>query len=144
VSRNLREAIADWLMVLGAAVLVLSLFLVWSHQLPAHWRPVIALRGVPRDPTGWQVYSVADVYLALVAAALLFVAFVGTRRARLVALLPLGIALAFVIHAAAVPPTNGLALALLTSHPRSGSGETVALVALGLGALGLAVSFTAD
>src|SRR5579859_5692357 len=106
-------------MVLGAAVLVLSLFLVWSHQLPAQWRSVIALRAVPRDPTGWQVYSVADVYLAVVAAALVFVAFLGTRMARLVALVPVLVALAFVIRASDVPPTNGVALALLSSHPRS-------------------------
>ncbi len=28
----MREAIADWLMVLGAPSLLLSLFLTWSHQ----------------------------------------------------------------------------------------------------------------
>ena len=67
MSRAVREAVADWLMLLAALVLVLSLFLTWSHQFPVQLRGVIALRGVPRDPTGWQVYSVADVCLALVA-----------------------------------------------------------------------------
>jgi hypothetical protein len=143
VSRTLREAIADWLMLLGAAALLLSLFLVWSHQVPAQWRSVIALRGVPRDPTGWQVYSVADVYLTVVAAALVLVAFVGTRKARLVALVPVGVALAFVIRAADVAPTNGVAL-IGAGHPSTGSGETVALVALGVALAGLAISFTAD
>lgn len=131
-------------MLLGAAVLVLSLFLVWSHQVPAVLRGVVALRAVPRDPTGWQVYSVADVCLALVASTLVFVAFLGTRRARVAALVPVGIALAFVVRAMSVPPTNGVGLAFLTNHARSGTGETVALVALGVGVVGLALSFTAD
>jgi hypothetical protein len=144
VSKALREAIADWLMLLGAVVLLLSLFLTWSHQLPAHWRGLVELRGVPRDPTAWQVYSVADVCLALVAAALVFVSFLGTRRARLAAVGAVGVALAFVVRATDVPPTNGVGLALLTNHPHSGPGETVALVALGLGIAGLALSFTAD
>jgi hypothetical protein len=144
VSRALKEAVADWLMLLAAVVLVLSLFLAWSHQFPVALREVVALRGVPRDPTGWQVYSVADVCLAVVAGTLVFVAFLGTRRARLVALVPVGIALAFVVRAMSVPPTNGVGLAFVTNHARSGTGETVALVALGVGVVGLMLSFTAD
>jgi hypothetical protein len=141
VSKALREAIADWLMLLGAAALLVSLFLAWSHQSPPD---LVALRGVPRDPTAWQVYSVADVLLALVTATLVFVAFLGTRIARLVAIVPVGIAMAFVVRASSVPPTNGVALALLTNHPRGGTGETVALVGLGVALAGLALSFTAD
>jgi len=144
LSRAFREAVADWMMLLGAVVLVLSLFLVWSHQFPAPLRGVLALRGVPRDPTGWQVYSAADVCLAMVAATLVFVAFLGTRRARLVALVPVGIAMAFVVRAMSVPPTNGVGVAFLSNHPTSAAGETVALIALGLGMAGLALSFTAD
>jgi hypothetical protein len=139
-------------MVLGALVLLISLFLTWSHQLSPAFRAQFAgtpaLIGVPRAPTAWQVYSIADVGLALVVAMLLGVAFVGTRRARLLALIPIGIALAFVIHAASVPPTNGVALVLppggVPDHPASGAGETVALVALGTAVAGLALSFTAD
>jgi hypothetical protein len=152
VSRALRETIADWLMVLGAVVLFISLFLTWSHQLPPAFRAQFAgtpaLAGVPRTPTAWQVYSVADVCLALVVAVLLAVAFVGTRRARLLVLLPVGVALAFTVHAAGVPPTNGVALALpagaVADHATSGAGETVALFALGTALAGLALSFTAD
>jgi hypothetical protein len=142
VSKTLREAIADWLMLLGAAALLVSLFLVWSHQAPPR---VLALHGVPRNPTAWQVYSVADVLLALVAAGLVFVAFLGTRPARIVALAAAGTALAFVVRASDVAPTNGLNLpALMAAHARSGTGEVVALVGLGVALAGLAVSFTAD
>jgi hypothetical protein len=152
VSRELRETVADWLMILGALVLVISLFLTWSHQLSPGFRAQFAgtpaLVGVPRAPTAWQVYSIADVCLALVATTLIGVAFVGTRSARLFALVPAGIALAFVIHAAGVPPTNGLTAALpagyLPDHPTSGAGETVALAAIGTALAGLALSFTAD
>lgn len=156
MSRKAREAIADWLMVLGALALVVSLFFTWSHQFSpgfrATWGSLPALHGVPRDPTGWQVYSVADVCLAAVAAAIVFVAFVGTRRARLLALIPAGVALAFVVHAMNVPPTDGVNLVLPgpdlvagpANHPLSGFGETLAVAALGAALAGLGLSFTAD
>jgi hypothetical protein len=151
VSRELREAIADWLMLVGALLLVVSLFCTWSHQFsPAfatQWRGAVPLRGVARDPTGWQVYSIADVALALVAAILVLVSFVGTRRARLAALVPVALGLAFVVHALSVPPTHGvelLAAAATTNHPTSGFGETLALVALATAVIGLTLSFTAD
>jgi len=60
------------------------------------------------------------------------------------------LALAFVIHAASVPPTNGVLLvnpadvpAYLPHAARSGAGETVALVALAFAATGLGVSLLA-
>lgn len=137
MSRGLREAVADWLMLVGAIVMVAALFLAWSHQ------HVATLPGAPRDPTGWQVYSIADVLLAVLAAALVYVAFLGTRRARLIALVPAAIGLAFIIHALGVPPTNGVAPEGIR-HAGSGAGEVVALVGLVAAVLGLAVSFTAD
>ena len=136
MSRGLREAVADWLMLVGAVVLVVSLFLAWSHQHPVAG----AAAGIPRDPTGWQVYSAADVLLALLGAALVYVSFLGTRRARGIAVLPAAIGLAFVIHALGVPPTNGAGL----QRAGSGAGEVVALIGLGCATLGLALSFTAD
>lgn len=153
MSRPLREGIADWLMLLGAVVLAVSLFFAWSHQFSpafaAQWRG--ALRGVPRDPTGWQVYSIADVCLLLVAAVLVLVSFVGTRRARLAALVPAGIALAFVIHAMGTPPTNGAdvattigGIAAVANHARSATGETLAVIGLAVAVAGLGLSFTAD
>lgn len=126
---------ADWLMLVGAIVLVLSLFFTWSHQR--------ALAGMARDPTGWQVYSTADVLLALLAAALVYVSFLGTRRARALALVPVAVGLAFVIHALGVPPTNG-ALAAGADQAGSGAGEIVALIGLGVAVTGLLLSFTAD
>ena len=106
-----REAVADWLMVIAASLLAASLFLTWSHQFSAsYWArygSTAALRGIPRDPSAWQVYSVSDVLLALVAAGLLAVALRGGRVARLVAGGAVGIALAFTLHALSAPPTNG-------------------------------------
>src|SRR5205807_7901619 len=98
------EALADSLMLIGAAGVFASLFLTWSHQVPASvWATPSgspALRGVPRDPTAWQVYSIADVLLALLAAALLAVAVVGgSRRGRAAVLVAVGVALAFTVHA---------------------------------------------
>lgn len=148
---QLRGVIADWLLVLGATALLLSLFMTWSHQFSpafaAVWADDPALAGVPRDPTAWQVYSAADVCLALVAAGIFAVAFSGGRRARLLTLVPVGIATAFVVHALSVPPTNGLTVVSSTGvadRPTSGFGELLALIALGVAALGLALSLTVD
>jgi hypothetical protein len=154
VSKGLRETIADWLLAFAAPLLALSLFLSWSHQFSAsfaaRYRP--ALQGVPRDPTAWQVYSIADVFLAVVAVALLALALWGGRARRLVVALLLAVALAFTVHAASVPPTNGAVVFDSSSRPpgyvangaTSGAGETVALIALILGAAGVALSFTVD
>jgi hypothetical protein len=156
VSRQSREVIADWLIVLGAVVLFISLFLTWSHQFSpaflAQFGSSELLRGAPRDPTAWQVYSSADVVLALLAGALLTAALVGTRRARVGATLAAAVALAFVAHALGTPPTNRAtvfdpALSVpryLPDSPTPGIGETIALVGLGLAVGGLGLSFTAD
>ena len=69
LGREQREVIADWLIVAGAVALFASLFLTWSHQFSpaflAAWGTSDALRGVPHDPTAWQVYASADVLLTL-------------------------------------------------------------------------------
>jgi hypothetical protein len=152
----MREGISDWLMLLAAPVLLVSLFLTWSHQFSrsflARYAHLPVLAGVPHDPTAWQVYSVADALLALLAGGLFAVALRGSRPGRVAVLLGLGVALAFVIHALAVPPTNGADLfdpglsppRYTPNHPGSGGGEVVALIALIMGTLGVVVSFTAD
>jgi hypothetical protein len=156
VSLGKRETVADWLMLLAAPILVGSLFLVWSHQFSvevrAQYGATAALQTVARDPTAWQVYSSADVLLALLAAGLLSAALRGGRPARLVVAIGVAIGLAFTLHALAVPPTDGANLfdptlsppAYTPNAPVAGPGETLALVALGLGLAGLLVSFTAD
>lgn len=141
----------DRMAVIGAVGVLLSLFLPWSHQLPrsllAEPGAAVAFEGVPRDPTGWQVYSVADVLLAVLAAGLVVAVLVGRRPPRVVALIATALALAFVAHAVAVPPTNGATLLNANAEPASylpstataGAGETVALVALSVAAAGLLV-----
>jgi hypothetical protein len=156
VNREHREFVADWLIVLGALALLLSLFLTWSHQFSpavwADWKSSPLLRGVPRDPNAWQVYSVVDVLLALLASGLLAIALIGRRGARIVGLVASVIALAFTVHALSVAPTNGANLpnaeasvpAYLPGSATTGAGETVAIVALGAAVIGLLLSFTAD
>lgn len=119
-------------MLLGALVLGLSLFFAWSHQHPVG-------AGIPRAPTGWQAYSMADVLLAVLAASLVYVSFLGTRRARALELVAVAIGLAFVIHALGTPPTNGG-----SGSAGSGAGEVVGLIGLGVAVCGLVLSFTAD
>lgn len=154
VSKGKREAIADWLMLLGAPLLFLALFLTWSHQFSrsflVRYGASAALQGVPHDPTAWQVYSVVDVLLAVLAAGLLIVALRGSRPGRVAVLLGLAIALAFTIHALSVPPTNGADIfqastgRYAANSPASGPGETLALVGIVLGLVGVLISFTAD
>jgi hypothetical protein len=151
-----RERLADWLIVVGAVGLLVSLFLTWSHQFSpgflAVWGASDQLRGVPHDPTAWQLYSSADVILALVALGLLAVALAGSRSARLVALLAAAIGLGFTLHALSSPPTNGANIFnpslsvpnYVSSSPSAGLGETIAISALGVALAGLALSFTAD
>ena len=154
MSKGIRETIADWLMALGALLLLGSLFLTWSHQFSrgflAQYGTSSLLQGIPHDPNAWQVYSAADVLLALVAAGLLAVALWGGRTRRIALALVLAVSLAFTVHALAVPPTNG-AVAFVPSlnapgyapnTPASGPGEELAVVALVLGAAGVALSFT--
>jgi hypothetical protein len=153
--RQIREGIADWLIVFGALLLLLSLFLTWSHQFTnAFVREVGSdqLQGIPRDPTAWQVYSIADVLLALLAGALVVAALVAGRGARISALVAALLGLVFTIHAANVAPTNGVNIStpnasvshLVPSTATSGGGEVVAIVGLGIAIVGLALSFTAD
>lgn len=154
MSRRLRETVSDWLMALAAPLLLGSLFLAWSDQFSGafarRWGDTSALRGVPRDPTAWQLYSAADVLLALVAAGLLAVSLWGGRARRVALALALAVALAFTAHAAVVPPTNGATIfnaatgAYVRNDPSPGAGEYLALAALALGAAGVAVAFTAD
>jgi hypothetical protein len=143
------------MIVFGALLLLLSLFLTWSHQFTNTFIQEVGadtLRGIPRDPTAWQVYSIADALLALLAGALVVAALVAGRGARISALVAAGVALVFTIHAANVAPTNGVNIAvpdagvahLVPSTATSGGGEVVAIVALGIAIAGLALSFTAD
>ena len=152
----MRETISDWLMAIAGPLLLGSLFLTWSHQLSAPLRArygaTAALSGVPVDPTAWQVYSAADAFLAAVAVGLFVVALLGGRGRRVVLALGLAVALGFVVHALSVPPTNGAAVfdpslvppGYTANTVTSGAGEVLALVALVLGAVGVALGFTAD
>jgi hypothetical protein len=142
--------IADWLLLAGAVGLLVSLFLPWSHQFSraflAHWGPTGTLRGIPRNPTAWQVYSMVDVALAVLAVALVGVALIGGRMKRLIVLAASAVALAFVIHASGVPPTHGVAglSGPVANAPASGPGETMAIAGLSVALVALAISFTAD
>jgi hypothetical protein len=148
--------LSDWLIVIGAVVLFVSLFLTWSHQFSpsflAEFGTSDLLRGVPRDPTAWQVYSAADVLFALLSALLLAVAVLGSRSVRIIAAVCGAGALVFTLHALSSPPTNGATIfnpAYSVPHYASpgasaGAGETVAILALLLALSGLALSFRAD
>jgi hypothetical protein len=154
VDKETREALADWLIVGGAVVLFASLFLTWSHQFSQPFLLQFGssdlLRGVPRDPTAWQVYSAADVLLMLLALAL--VAVVGTRPVRIAAAVVGAVALGFTLHALSSPPTNGADIfhaaysvpQYSSSGATAGAGETVAILGLLVALGGLAFSFTAD
>lgn len=130
-----RWGAADWLVVLGAAGLFVSLFLTWSHQAPGG-SVRGPLQGVPPAATAWQLYTTMDVALAVVAVGLAAAAVFGARWARRLAGVATLAALAFVAHAVAVPPTNGLPLAVAHSAT-AGAGETVAIVGLVVALVGL-------
>ena len=145
------QGVADWLMLAGAVTLFVSLFLTWSHQLPRSLLDAFAgsaaIQGTPRDPTAWQVYSVADVVLTLLGVALAAVALRGRSRwSRLTALAGVALALAFVAHAESVAPTNGVYVPSLapSGSATPGTGEIVALIGLGLAAAGLLISLGLD
>ncbi len=148
---------------LWAAVLLLaSLFLAWSHQLPqrfvAEVGPGPALYGVLANPDGWQVFGIVDVLLAVVAAAIAgfgLATFLGHsigRGGRTAVAGAAIIALIFVVHALAVPPTNGILDAhsvgssyrYVSDPATDGPGETVALLALLLALLGLVGSIASQ
>jgi hypothetical protein len=151
-----RERAADLLILAGAAALLASLFFTWSHQFSpaflAEWGSSSQLSGVPHDPTAWQIYSAADVILALLAVALVIVSLVGGRAVRLGTLVVCGIAVAFTLRALDTPPTTGANIIdpsvgvprYFPNSPAAGVGVTLALVALGLAMAGLVLSFTAD
>lgn len=155
-SRRFAELVGDGLLLGGGAALLASLFLSWSHQFtPAmlsRFGSSPALQGIPRDPDAWQVYAVAGVGLALLAGAFWLLAAVGGRRARLLGVALAAVAMAFTLHAMAVPPTNGADLVSGTlspvgyfrDSPRSGPGELVALAGLGAALLGVALGLAAD
>lgn len=137
--------------LLGAGILVLSLFLPWSHQFSsgflARYGSNPALQGRPHDLNAWQVFSFADALLALLAAALGVGAGRGHwRGARPWLLVALAVAAAFTLHALAVPPTNGANIfdparsAYASPGASAGIGETVALVGLAVAAVGLTLA----
>lgn len=110
------------------------------------------LRGVPHNPTAWQVYSAADVVLALLAIALVAVAMLGTRPVRVAATAAGAVALGFTLQALSTPPTNGADIfhavysvaQYASPGATAGPGGTVATLGLLLALGGLALSFTAD
>jgi hypothetical protein len=154
--RYRREMLADWLVVIAGIALLISLFLTWSHQFSpaflAEYGSSAQLAGVPRDPDAWQLYSVVDVLLAILAGALIAVALAGSRLARLWTLAASVVGLVFAVHALSVPPTNGANIfnpslavpSYAANSPAAGPGETLAIVALSIGIIGLVLSFTAD
>ena len=137
-------------------VLFVSLFLTWSHQLSQDllnsFAGSAAIQGVPRDPTAWQVYSVADVLLALLAVGLAAVALRGRSLwSHVIALAAVAVALAFVVHAQGFAPTTGVLFvdpnnpgAYVPHTASSGAGELVAIVGLGAAAAGLMLSLGGD
>ena len=156
MSNDRRELVADWLVIVGAIGLFISLFLPWSHQFSAaflaEWGASDLLRGVPHDPTAWQVYASTDVLLALLAIALVVVALKGSRRVRAGAAAAAAVGLAFTLRALSTPPTNGAnifdpSLSVPNYFPNTataGIGETLAVIAIVVSLIGLVLSFTAD
>jgi hypothetical protein len=156
MSNDRRELVADWLIIVGAVGLVISLFLPWSHQFSAaflaQWGASDQLRSVPHDPTAWQVYSSTDVLLALLALALVAAALKGTRRIRAGVAAAAALGLAFTLHALSKPPTNGANIFdpslsvpnYFPNAPAAGVGETLAVIALVVALIGLVVSFATD
>jgi hypothetical protein len=156
VTKDDRSVIADWLVLFSALVLFLSLFLTWSSLSPAYVDIADRLRTlqtIPHDPNAWQVYSAADVVLALLAAALLAVALKGPRGARICTLVGCVLALAFAVHAEGAPPTNGATIdfrpgvaggSYVAPSPTPGAGETAAIIALVAAIAGLTLSLTTD
>ncbi len=137
----------------AAVLLLISLFLVWSHQLSAavveRHAGTGTFDGIPRNPDAWQVYTSTDVLLAVLSVGLIVAALRGGRTVRMVLTGAVAIALAFVVHALGTPPTNGASVfdpatrSYVATGARAGIGVTVALVALAIAAAALLLSFTA-
>jgi hypothetical protein len=158
VTVEARSRLATALVVCGALGLLGSLFLEWRIS-PVH-NFLILFGALDRiggffaaDRTGWQLYSVANILLALLTALLLVAAFVRRRPLRAVAAILALAGLAFAIHALlATPGPTGSRTAIGGSgagpivsrdvpalYAAVGPGETVAIVALTLAVLGLAI-----
>jgi hypothetical protein len=141
-------------MMAAGVLLLISLFLVWSHQLSAavvtRYAGTGTFAGIPRNPDAWQVYTSADVLLALLSVGLFVAAVRGGRTFRIVLTAAVAIALAFVVHALGTPPTNGASVfdpateSYVATGAHAGIGVTVALVALAIAAAALLLSLTAD
>lgn len=154
MSRGTRETVADWTMMAAAVLLLISLFLVWSHQLSAavvtRYAGTGVFDGIPRNPDAWQVYTTADVLLALLSVGLVVAALRGGRTLRGVLTAAVAIGLAFVVRALGTPPTNGVDVfdpatrRYVATGVHAGVGVSVALVALAIAAAALLLSFTAD
>jgi len=157
MSREDREALANWLIVIGGVALFASLFMAWSHQFSAAFVRAFGRiggvpRGIPLSPTAWRVHSAGDILLALLAAGLVAAAIAGNRVVRMGAAIAAVIGLAFAVHAIVDPPTTATAIfnpafggpRLAALGTTAGVGETVAVVALVLALGGLGLSFTAD
>ena len=140
------------LTLLGAGLLVASLFLTWSHQLTRAELTRFsgaALYGVASHPDAFQVYASADIVLVCLALGIAAAGLWGQRPIRAIAVAAGGLGLAFVIRAAISAPTNGVLLAQGSGeHARyvadpatAGVGETVAIVGLACGLAGLLLGF---
>jgi hypothetical protein len=144
------------MLIVAGVALAAALFLPWSHQFSAtiltRYGHSQALAGVPRAPDAWQVYSIVDALLLVLALALALTPRIAGRRGRLVVAGFVVVALAFTVHALKRAPTNGALIVntatspatYLPNSPKPGTGEDLAAVALGLAILGIALSFTAD
>lgn len=147
-----REALGNWLTLLGGIALFGSLFLAWSHQFSQAFLKLVGRPPAALSPTAWQAYSAADILLALLAVALVGAALVGNRIVRMAAAIAALIGLIFAVHAIIDPPTNAAALfnpafnvpQLASPGTTAGAGETVAVIALVLALAGLGLSFSAD
>jgi hypothetical protein len=151
-----RARLSGTMLLIAAAALAAALFLPWSHQFSAtiltRYGHSQALSGVPRAPDAWQVYSIVDSLLLVLALALALTPRIAGRRGRLVVAGFVVVALAFTVHALKTAPTDGALIVntgtspatYLPNAPRPGTGEDLALVALGLAIVGVALSFTAD
>jgi hypothetical protein len=157
VSSEDREALANWLIVVAGVALFGSLFMAWSHQFSAAFlkvfgRPGGPVHGAPLSPTAWQVYSAADILLAVLALGLVASAIAGSHVVRVAAAIAAAIGLAFAVHAIIDPPTTQTVIfnpafsvpQLASPGATAAAGETVAVIALVLALGGLGLSFTAD
>jgi hypothetical protein len=141
-------------MMAASVLLLISLLLVWTHQLSpavvARYAGTGTFDGIPRNPDAWQVYTSADVLLALVSVGLMVAALRGGRTIRMVLIAAVAVALAFVVHALGTPPTTGASVfapatrSYVATGAHAGIGVTVALVALAAAAAALLLSITAD